>query len=317
MPPACPDILERLLMINGLLVHSVSYSGSWGQPRLTLDAFIDHAADLGFDGVMLMAKRPHLSMLDYHPDCRRRLRDRIEKRGLRKVCLAGYTNLTADLAHPDIPQYELQVAHIVELARAAHDLGAASVRIFTGYEDHAVSFQRQWDLVAAALREAADRAAEFDVTIGVQNHHDIAVDFASLGDLIVEVDRPNCRAMFDAWAPALQGEDIAEAARQIAPLTVHTTVANYKKRPRYRYNPSLVNYETQPSRAQAAPMDQGFIDYPAFFRALEDGGFKGTVAYEMCSPLLGGATLGNLDRYAAAFLEFMHARCGVIGATRE
>jgi sugar phosphate isomerase/epimerase len=259
----------------------------------------------------LMAKRPHLSMLDYNPDGRRRLRERIEKRGLRKVCLAGYTNLTADLAHADIPQYEYQVAHIVELARAAHDLGSATVRIFTGYEDPGVSFQRQWDLVVAALREAADRTAEFDVTIGVQNHHDIAVDCASLGDLIVEVGRPNCRAMFDAWAPALQGEDIAKAARQIAPLSIHTTVANYKKRPRYRYNPALVNYETLPSRAQAAPMDQGFIDYPAFFRALDEGGFNGTVAYEMCSPLLGGATLGNLDRHAATFLEFMRSKCGV------
>jgi len=298
-------------MINGLLLHSVSYSGSWGQPLLTLEDFIGHAADLGFDGVMLMAKRPHLSMLDYNAARRQRLRERIEKRGLRKVCLAGYTNLTADLTHPDIPQHEFQVAHIVELARAAHDLGAGAVRIFTGYEENTVSFQRQWDLVIAALREAADRAAEFNVTIGVQNHNDIAVDFASLGDLIVEAGRPNCRAMFDAWAPALQGEDIAGAARQIAPLCVHTTVANYQKRPRYRYNPALVNYEPLPARAQAVPMDRGFIDYPAFFGALEDAGFNGTVAYEMCSPLLGGATLANLDRHAAAFLEFMHAKCGV------
>src|ERR1700720_3024665 len=106
------------------LLHSVSYSGSWGQPALTLDQFVDKAADLGFDGVMLMAKRPHLSMLDYDSDARRRLRDRIEKRGLRNVCVAGYTNLTADLAHPEIPQHEFQVAHIVELARAAHDLGS-------------------------------------------------------------------------------------------------------------------------------------------------------------------------------------------------
>jgi sugar phosphate isomerase/epimerase len=298
-------------MIDGLLLHSVSYSGSWGQPLLTLEAFVDHAADLGFDGVMLMAKRPHLSMLDYHADSRRRLRERIEKRGLRKVCLAGYTNLTADLAHADIPQHEFQVAHIVELARAAHDLGSGLVRIFTGYEDRTVSFQRQWDLVIAALREAADRAAEFGVTLGVQNHHDIAVDFASLRDLVGAVDRANCRAMFDAWAPALQGEDIAEAARQMAPLCVHTTVANYQKRPRYCYNPALVNYETRPSRAQAVPIDEGFIDYPAFFRALEEAGFNGTVAYEMCSPLLGGATLGNLDRHAVAFLEFMSSKCGI------
>jgi sugar phosphate isomerase/epimerase len=298
-------------MINGLLLHSVSYSGSWGQPLLTLEAFIDRAADLGFEGVMLMAKRPHLSMLDYNSDGRRRLRERIEKRGLRHVCLAGYTNLTADLAHPDIPQHEFQVAHIVELARAAHDLGSRSVRIFTGYEDTAVSFQRQWDLVIAALREAADRAAEFGVTIGVQNHHDIAVDGPSLRDLIVEIDRPNCRAMFDAWAPALHGEDITAPARQLASLSIHTTVANYQKRARYRYIPALVNYETLTPRAQAVPMDQGFIDYAAFFRALEDEGFSGTVAYEMCSPLLGGATLGNLDRHAAAFLEFMYSKCGV------
>ncbi|MCU1262808.1 MAG: sugar phosphate isomerase/epimerase [Bryobacterales bacterium] len=302
-------------MIHGLLLHSVSYSGSWGQPLLTLEAFIDRAVYLGFDGVMLMAKRPHLSMLDYDSDARRRLRDRIEKRGLRKVCLAGYTNLTADLAHPEIPQHEFQVAHILEMARAAHDLGAPSIRIFTGYEDGAVSFQRQWDLVIAALREGADRAAELAVTIGVQNHHDIAVDSASLRDLILEVNRPNCRAMFDAWAPALQGDDIAESARKIASLSVHTTVANYQKRPRYRYLPALVNYEALPERAQAVPMDQGFIDYPAFFRALQDGGFNGTVAYEMCSPLLGGATLENLDRHAVAFLEFMYSKCGVVRQT--
>lgn len=298
-------------MINGLLLHSVSYSGTWGQPLLTVEAFIDRAAELGFDGVMLMAKRPHLSVLDYDSAGRRRLRERIEQRGLRHVCLAGYTNLTADMAHPDIPQHELQVAHMVELARAAHELGARSIRVFTGYEDPAAPFQRQWDLVVRALREAADRSAEFDVTIGVQNHHDLAVDAASMRDLIAEIDRPNCRAMFDAWAPALHGEDIAAASRQLAAISIHTTVANYQKRPRYRYLPALVNYETLPSRAQAVPMDQGFIDYQAFFQALEDEGFNGTVAYEMCSPLLGGPTLENLDRHAAGFLEFMYSQCGV------
>lgn len=106
-------------MTNGLLLHSVSYSGSWGQPALTLESFIDRAANLGFDGVMLMAKRPNLSMLDYNVDARLRLRERIESRGLRKVWIAGYTNLTADPGHSEVPQPEFQVAHIVSLARAA------------------------------------------------------------------------------------------------------------------------------------------------------------------------------------------------------
>lgn len=296
-------------MIHGLLLHSVSYSGSWGQPVLTLDEFIDRAAGLGFDGVMLMAKRPHLSVLDYGPHELARLRQRIEKRGLQKVCIAAYTNFTCDLAHPDIPNREYQIHNVSELARAARDLGAGFVRVFTGYEDPAVPFQRQWDVLVSSLREAADRAAEFGVVLGVQNHHDIGVDPDSLYDLIREVDHDHCRAMFDAWAPALQGLDLESAARKLGRLTVHTTVANYSMRPRFRYLPSVVNYEQLPSRAQAVPMHEGFIDYPAFFKAMIESGFHGTVAYEMCSPLLGGATLDNLDRHAADFLEYMSSRC--------
>ena len=139
----------------------------------------------------------------------------------------------------------------------------------------------------------------------MQNHHDIACGVDSLHDLIVEIGEPNCRVMFDAWAPALQGADLEAAATKMAKLTVHTTVANYQYRPRYRYVPALVNYEKLTPAVQAVPMDEGFIDYAAFLNALERGGYGGAVAYEMCSPLAGGGSLENLDRCAGKFLEFM------------
>ena len=47
--------------------------------------------------------------------------------------------------------------------------------------------------------------------------------------------------MFDAWAPALHGADIVAAAQRLGPRTVHTTIANYQLRPRYRYAPTLVD----------------------------------------------------------------------------
>ena len=56
-------------------------------------------------------------------------------------------------------------------------------------------------------------------------------------------------------------------------------------------------------------MGEGFIDYRGFFRALREGGFRGSVAYEMCSPLRGGGGEENLDRCARAFLRYM-AECG-------
>ena len=292
-------------MIKGVLLHSVSYSGSWGQQRLPLEALIDKAADLGFQGVELMAKRPHLSLLDYGPRECNALRHRIEKRQLKYVCIAAYTNFTADAIHAEIPHAEMQIHYLVELARAAKELGAETIRVFTGYEESVAPFDSQWNLVVKCLREAAERAAEFGVVLGVQNHHDIANDFESLHDLISEVHHPSCRAMFDAWAPALQGGDLVRAARELANMTVHTTVADYQLRSRYRYVPALVNYERQTPRAQAVPMGEGSIDYGSFFDALCAGGFNGTVAYEMCSPLRGGGSMENLDRYARAFLDYM------------
>ncbi len=293
-------------MLGTRLLHSVSYAGLWGQDALSLEAFIDHAADLGYGGVMLMAKRPHLSPLDYDAARRAALRTQLEKRGLRDLVIAGYTNLTADLEHAEIPHREFQVAYIVELAKLTRDLGGSRLRIFTGYEHATAAYGAQWKLIVETLREAAQRAGDLGVTLGVQNHHDVAVGWQQFDDLLAAVDHPHCQAMFDAWAPALHHEDLAAAARHLAPRTIHTTVADYQYRPRFRYNPALVNYEPGTPLVQAVPMGEGFIDYRAFLGALAAGGSQASIAYEMCSPLLGGGSRRNLDRYATRFLEFMH-----------
>lgn len=291
--------------MSTLLLHSVSYAGLWGQAFLSVDEVIAKAAELGFGGVMLMAKRPHVSILDYGDKERAALRSRLDQHGMKDLCIAGYCNLTADVEHGDIPQREIQVHYIIELARLARDLGGRLVRVFTGYEDPAGDLTRQWRLIVDCLREASRRAADLGVTIGVQNHHDIGVGYQAMHDLVTAVDQPNCRALFDAWAPALQGEDLNLAAKHLAHLTVHTTIADYQLRPRYKYEPALVNYRAETPYAQAVPMGEGFIDYRSFLQALRGGGFSGSIAYEMCSPLLHGGDLATLDRYARRFLEYM------------
>src|SRR5581483_11527393 len=46
-------------------LHTVSYAGVWpGQMTLPLERIVDKAAELGYDGVMIVAKRPHASPLD-------------------------------------------------------------------------------------------------------------------------------------------------------------------------------------------------------------------------------------------------------------
>ena len=289
-------------------LHSVSYAGVWaGQARLGLDDFLVRAKALGFEAVMLMAKRPHLSPLDYAADARARLRERLAGLGLRLACLAGYNDFGMGADRPDIPSSEMQVLYIRELCQLASDLGCGLIRVFTGFDHSAASYEQQWTGCVAALQECARFAASLNVTIGVQNHHDVAGHWQSLLDLLAEVNDPHCKACFDAWAPALHGDNLAEAARRLAPHMVHTTVADYVRRPRFRYLPALVNFAREPDAVRAVPMGEGFIDYRSFLQTLREAGYQGYVAYEMCSPLRGGGGEENLDRCARRFLEYMAA----------
>lgn len=103
------------------VLHSVSYAGVWpGQARLTLESFLDKARHLGFDGVMLMAKRSHLSVLDFDRAARDRLCEKLRSLELELTCLAGYTDFCLGSERPDIPVREMQILYVTELARLAH-----------------------------------------------------------------------------------------------------------------------------------------------------------------------------------------------------
>jgi sugar phosphate isomerase/epimerase len=288
-------------------LHSVSYSGGWGQATLPVEQVIRKAAAFGYDGVMLMAKRPHVSPLDLNGDSRARLRGLLEESAVEIACLAGYNDWTLGVERPDVPMREMQTGYLVELCRLARDLGGSLVRVFTGFERSDAPYDRLWRLTVDGLKETARRAADLGVTLAVQNHHDVGAHHLSMADLLAEIDEPNCRAAFDAWTPALQGEDLAAAVRRMAPWIVHTTAADYQHRPRYRYQPQWVQFTAEPAVMRMVPMGEGFIDYPAFFAALEQTGYQGYVAFEMCAPLLGGGTEKTLDRCARGFLDYMRA----------
>jgi len=294
------------------VLHSVSYAGVWrGQTQLTLDQFLLKAKQLGFTRVMLVAKRPHLAPADYDAAARKRLRERLKELGLELVALAGYTDYTAGVERPGIPVAEIQAAYVGELARLARDVGAPLVRVFTGYERPGIPYDQQWATVVNGLRLSGREAARYGITLVVQNHHDIAVHHDSMFELLREVNEPNVRAAFDAWSPALEGlsgPELADAVRKMAPYLAHTTVADYRKFPRFRYDPTLVNYARQGSDlVRAVPMGTGFIDYRSFFQALRDINYQGYVAYEMCEVLEGGGSEENLDRTARTFLEWVEA----------
>ncbi len=290
-------------------LHSVSYAGVWrGQARLSVEDFLVKAKELGFDGVMLMAKRPHVSPLDYDAAARKALRERIGELGLELVCLAGYTDFTAGVDKAGIPNVEIQACYVGEVAKLARDLGTDMVRIFTGYEREGVSYDKQYGMVVEGLKLAGKRAAEYGVTLAVQNHHDIGSHHDEMYWLLKEVNLPNVKAAFDAWTPSLQGlssDEIRAAILKMKPFIVHTTAADYVKLARYGYEHRVTNFVEGESVMRAVAMGEGIIDYESFFKTLKEIGYQGYIAYEMCEVLEGGGDVENLDKTAKRFLEYV------------
>ena len=289
-----------------LSLFTVSFAGFWGQHKLTLEESIDKAAELGFEGVEIMGKRPHLSPLDYSIDDCKRLRERIESQGMVCSAIGGYTNFTGGMEAAEVPFADMQIDYITQLAERAAALGSDIVRIFTSYERDDMAWFAQWNKNIQAIQECADRAAEFGVNIGIQNHHDIGVATKTLNEMLLQVDRSNVFPMWDCWSPHLRGEDLKAGAKVMGSRMKFTTVADYTVLPRAKYLPELVNYaEATPPAVVAVPMGNGDLDYKTFFSSLAAEDFAGWVSYEMCSPLRDGGDLETLERYCRAFIEYM------------
>ena len=294
------------------ILFSVSYAGYWGQATLDLPDFIRKAGALGYSGVQLAGKRPHISPADIKDDELRRIRDVAAEAQVEIATIAAYNDFAAGGTSPMVPHVEIKLAYLRSLLGCARTLGAKVLRIFTGFANGDTQHLKDWNACVKAVREASAMAADHGVALGVQNHHDIAVGLASYAEFLDEVNHPNCKAMFDPWSVALQGEkDLRGAAKALAPRMVQTTFADYVRLRRFTYVPSLEDYREQSAWLHAVALGQGdFMDLAAFVQGLKEGGFKGYVCYEMCSPLRGGGSLENLDRTARESLATLKRLVG-------
>ncbi len=290
-----------------LALHSVSYSGTWGgQALLPLPDFVEKAKELGYSGVEFAAKRPHASPLDMSSDDREKLRGAVEDAGMEVCALASYHDWAGGWVHRDMAHIEKELTYFDSVARLASDLGAPVVRSYTGFSDESVPFRQQWDQVVAGLTEVCKRAADYGVTVGIQNHSCIASHPDSLLDLLKDIGETNAKAVLDAPMIVDHGEPIRETVLKFGDLIAHSHLTDFVRRTRYRYIPETVTYEESGLEMVGVPAGQGKTDFAKFVDALKEINYSGWLAYEMCSPLVGGGGEANLDRCAKETLDYMN-----------
>jgi sugar phosphate isomerase/epimerase len=173
-------------------------------PPMTLDHFLQKAAELGLDGLQLADAR-HLDSLEYGYVSE--VRRKADSLGL-------YLELGTAGTNPD---------HLDSMVRAAHVLGAPVVRTFVG-KPRGTSGDEMSRIVAEAAAEIGQvvpLCERYGVALALENHQDLTTD--ELLSVLELVDSAWVGICFDTGNPLALLEEPLESAQSFGPLikTVH------------------------------------------------------------------------------------------------
>lgn len=293
------------------ILHSVSYSPSWeGQTALSLYAVIDKTAKLGYDGIELMAKRPHASPLDLNDSDRKRLKDYIASKGLILPCIAGYQDFSDDPLHADMPKGEKELLYLRESIRIARDLGAKILRIYSSFLYPDVQRSLLWKQCVRYLKEGVKYAEDSDVILALQNHSELTFNHTDVLEMVEEVGSGHLKIALDPPYVCMTGIPYDRAVEECRRFIVYSTTSDFVgvPTPVNTRVPGFLHYSAGLLllyRKKTVPLGQGDVDYRNFLSALKKIGYDDYLAYEICSPIAGGGAEENLDRCATVSLEYL------------
>jgi protein FrlC len=292
-------------------LHSVSYSGTVtpDQAALPLEQVMRKAAEFGFDGITLAAKRPHALPLDLSSGDREQIKATAEGLGLEIPCIAGYN----DFCHPAAFDRQLNLAYTIDCIELARDVGAPIVRTFASgmgayHQGPSTRQQIQWTIELA--KEAAQVAEDMGVTLVIQNHSPIGNDVYNILEIVEGVDSPAYKAAIDCPLLTSSGVDYAEALQACKEVMGFTTAGDSYNYPGPIQIVPGGRVLTQSSNM--VPLGQGECDWPAFLVLLKEIGYDFWINYEMCGQARGGGSEENLDRIAKASLAYLRQVLGEV-----
>jgi len=292
-------------------LYTVTYSGAFykGEP-LPVEEIIPRAADMGFDGIEIGAKRPVASPMDVDEARCKHISRLSDQHGLEIGCVASYSNL----ASPVMEQRESELLMLREVIRMSHYLGAPVVRVFAAwpgvtlrngqacyelaktYLHHDLTPLEEWHLVRTALKEAVGWAKTYRIVLALQNHGPVTNTYQETLEMVHEVDSPWLKACIDAPHLADQSDaGVRQAMLATGELEVWSHFGGFE--------------EVEGGRVLAdAGRGKFGVNYPAFFSGLHEIGYQGFIAYEGCGPALVNHDyrgVEEVDRRVRLALEYM------------
>jgi len=278
-------------------LHTVSYSGLFykGEP-LPVEHIMAKISKFGYDGVELMAKRPHADPMDLDEKARREIRELADSYGVELANLAAYN----DFSGPDIFKRELNLLYTQQILKLARDLDIRTVRVFAAGMrdvDETLPYWKQWELCHEGLSEAAKRAEDYGVTLALQNHPPVIESFRDTIEMIEEVGNDSLKACIDLELLLSSGDldpnsenlenKLLEIYGECKDLLVFMHIGDsITRQGKILWLAGGGGSRLRAERIERTVLGEGVfgkIGEP-FMKALKQINYNGFLSYEVCSP---------------------------------
>ncbi len=244
-----------------------------------LEDALNVAQALGFDGVEIWGREPHIS--ETYDDRRvKAARKMAESRGLAVACFGSYLRLPAS------PRDEEEQVTPEDALQTTQALGASICRVWAGDVASRQAGKEQWRATVEGLEHACEMAAHMDITLAVEMHDGTLADTArSALSLLSDVGAANLGLNFQVSADR-DGEDARARLELVLPHVVHVHAQNHR--------PSRRNLD---GRMELAPLSEGLVDYREIVSMLADAGHQGFVDIEFVPQAGGGKVKALAEDY--------------------
>lgn len=254
-------------------VSSYSFSQYMRAGKMTQLDTVVKAKEMGFDDIEFTDLTPPegVSQMEYA----KQIREEAAKCGIE---ISAYV-IGANLAQPEV---ENEVERLKGCLDVAKELGVKLLRHDTMWNyEYYRSFDQALPVMAKAIREVTEYAAQLGIKTMTENHGLIAQDSERIERLIAEVNHPNFGALVDMGNFACADEDSAIAVSRVAPLAFLVHAKDFVKVPFAEYKGEEGYFETRGcNRLKGVSVGDGDIPVAQCIAILKKAGFDGHVDIE-------------------------------------
>lgn len=266
-------------------------------PDLSLEEVVGFADAEGFACVELMCWPPgeaerryagvtHLDVTNFDPASAGRVQERMAAAGVEISGLGYYPNLLA----ADRDEARVAIEHLQKVIRAAGLLGAERVNTFVG-RDPTRSVEENWPRFQEVWPPLVRLAEESGVRIGIENcpmlftrdewpgGKNLATTPAIWRRMFEEIPSDHFGLNYDPSHMVWQQMDPVKPIREFASRIIHVHAKDARV-DRDRLNDVGILATPLEYHTPKLP-GLGEVDWPAFFAALTDAGYRGPVCIEV------------------------------------